>query len=404
MDIYVARQPIFDRKMGVYGYELLYRRSNNNYYEGDDHSVATKELVYNTFLILGFNTLTDGTKGFINFTQDLLESEVPRILPKDQAVIEILENVEANETVIAACRKLKAEGYRIALDDFVFDRKDLDYTPLIELADIIKVEFPSCDKQEQIKLLNKYNNKITFLAEKVETRKEYKEAVEMGYELFQGYFFSTPMMVKSREIGTQNLHLIKILEELHKEEPDFSIITETIKKDLGLTYKLLKMANTIQFGGSYRVKSLLQAVLRLGIQEMKHWISIMLLREYENEENAELIKMCLLRGKVMSLLSSEFGDDQSETDYFLTGALSSIDIITGEPMEDIVNSLALSDEVKEALRGNKGVLKQCLDCILAYEMFDFDDAQGKLCKLNITLDRYMDLYVEGLSWLRTTNG
>jgi EAL and modified HD-GYP domain-containing signal transduction protein len=136
---------------------------------------------------------------------------------------------------------------------------------------------------------------------------------------------------------------------------------------------------------------------------MKHWISIMLLRDFENEENTELIKMCLLRGKVLELISSDLEQKQSETEFFLTGILSSIDVIVGENMEKILNSLPLSHEVKDALLGKQVYLKECLDCVLAYERFEFDEAKENLAKLNITLDRYMELYVEGLTWLRTTS-
>ena len=404
MDIYVARQPIFNRNMGLFGYELLYRRSENNFYEGEDHSRATKELVHNTFLVMGFPALTDGTKGFINFTQDLLETEILSILPKDKIVVEILENVEANDTIVAACQKLKKDGYTIALDDFMFNRTDRDYTPLIEIADIIKIEFSKSDKQQQRKLINKYKNKIMFLAEKVETREEYKEAVKMGYELFQGYFFSKPIMVKAKEIETLNIHIVNILKELQNEEPDFIFIAETIQKDLGLSYKLLKMANSIYYGGKKAITSLRQAVIRLGAQEMKRWISIMLIKEFENSENSELIKVCLLRGRTLSLLSQELNPKQSATDFFLAGVLSSIDVILNDSMENILSSLALSEDVKNALLGQGGQLASCLNCILAYEKFEFDDAQNMLIKMNITLERFMDLYIEALKWLKTTNG
>ena len=401
MDIYVARQPIFDKKMRLYGYELLYRKSENNYFEGEDQSGATKELVYNTFMVIGLNKLTDGTVGFINFPQELIELELAKILPKDQVVVEILESVEASEKVISVCKALKEQGYTIALDDFVFNRDDEDYTPLIELADIIKIEFPTSDKHLQRELLQRYKGKITFLAEKVETREEFKEAAEMGYDLFQGYFFSKPVVMKSREIGIQKEHLIRIMEELYKEEPDFNAISGIIKKDLGLSYKLLKMSNSVHFGGNYAINSLEQAVVRLGIEELKHWVSIMLLRDYESEENSELIKMCLLRGKVLERLSVELGKEQFETQYFLAGILSSIDVIVGERMEKILNSLPLTEEVKLALLGKQVFLKECLDCVLDYERFEFDKAQMGLEKLNLTLERYMDLYVEGLTWLRT---
>ena len=403
MDIYVARQPILDKHMRLYGYELLYRRSSNNFYEGEDPNAATADLVHNTFLVMGFQQLTDGAKGFINFTRDLLTEGVPRLLPKDAVVVEILENVAADESVIAVCRKLKADGYTLALDDFVFNR-DHDYTPLIELADIIKVEFSITDRQQQLKLLNQYKDKKVFLAERVETREEFMEAVKMGYELFQGYFFCKPMMVKSKEVGTLNVHLLRIMEELQKESPDFIFITETIQKDLGLSFKLLKMANSIHFGGRHTVKYLRQAVLRLGIEEMKRWISIMLLREFENPENSELIKVCLLRAKLLALISAELGHGASDTEFFLTGLLSSIDIIVNDDMNKILESLALSAEVKNALLGTDNQIRQCLDCVLKYERFEFGETNDALVAINISLERFMNLYWEALSWLKTTNG
>ncbi len=403
MDIYVARQPIFDSHMRLYGYELLYRRSSSNFYEGENSNTATIELLHSSFLTVGFDKLTDGTRGFINFTQDLLEKGLANILPKDRVVVEILENVEANDVVISECKKLKAQGFVIALDDFIFDRSDLDYTPLIELADIIKIEFPITKKEEQRKLIKKYKNQITFLAEKVETREEYYEAVKMGYQLFQGYFFSKPLMLKSKEIGTLNIHMVHILEELHKEHPNFSNITESIRKDLGLSYKLLKIANSIFFGGKTTITSLHQAVIRLGIQEMKRWISIMLIREFENVENNELIKICLLRGKLLSLIAREINQNHLESDFFLVGILSSIDIILNESMEKILSTLALSDQVRTTLLGGSGQLADCLNSVLLYEKFEFDLAQIELEKLNLSLNQFMDLYLEALTWLKGTN-
>lgn len=403
MDIYVARQPIFDSHMRLYGYELLYRRSSSNFYEGENSNTATIELLHSSFLTVGFDKLTDGTRGFINFTQDLLEKGLANILPKDRVVVEILESVEANDVVISECKKLKAQGFVIALDDFIFDRTDLDYTPLIELADIIKIEFPITKKEEQRKLIKKYKNQITFLAEKVETREEYYEAVKMGYQLFQGYFFSKPLMLKSKEIGTLNIHMVHILEELHKEHPNFSNITESIRKDLGLSYKLLKIANSIFFGGKTTITSLHQAVIRLGIQEMKRWISIMLIREFENVENNELIKICLLRGKLLSLIAREINQNHLESDFFLVGILSSIDIILNESMEKILSTLALSDQVRTTLLGGSGQLADCLNSVLLYEKFEFDQAQIELEKLNLSLNQFMDLYLEALTWLKGTN-
>lgn len=388
--------------MSIYGYELLHRRSSNNYYEHEDGSKATAELVRNSFLVLDFDDLTDGTRGFINFTQDLLEAGVPNILPKEKVVVEIVETVAATDVIVEACTKLKKEGYILALDDLVFDRDGQVCTPLLELADIVKIEFSVTDKQKQQELMKKYKNRIAFLAEKIETREEYREAVEFGYDLFQGYFFCKPIMMKSKGIASLNVHLIEILKELQKEEPDFFEISKTMEKDLGLTYKLLKMVNSIYYGATNEITSLQHAIVRLGIQEMKRWISILLIKDFENDENRELIKLCLLRGKLLSLIAHELKSDLPETDFFFTGVLSSIDTIMDQEMETILKDLALSESVKKALLGETGQLKESLDTVLLYERLDFEAAMVKLAEMGIDLGRFTEMYIEALAWQRTT--
>ena len=401
MDIYIARQPIFNKDMSIFGYELLHRRNSNNSYDNEDHSGATAELVRNSFLVLDFDNLTDGTRGVINFTQDLLEAEIPHILPKEKVVVEILETVEATDIVVEICKKLKKEGYILALDDLIIDRTDYDYTPLIELADIVKIDFPTTDRKKQRELIKKYKNKVTFLAEKVETRQEFREAAEMGYQLFQGYFFCKPIMMKSKEISSLNIHLIEILKELQKPEPNFFKVSETIEKDLGLTYKLLKMANSIYYGAKCEITNLQQAVVRLGIQEMKRWISILLIKDFENDENSELIKVCLLRGKLLSLLAHELKRSVLETDFFFTGVLSSIDVIMDQDMGTILYDLALSEDVKKALLGEPGQLRECLDTVLLYERLEFDAAMIRLAAMGIDLGRFTERYIEALAWQKT---
>jgi len=402
LDIYIARQPIFNRDLSLFGYELLHRRNSENRYIEGDHNEATAALVRNSFLVLDFDSLTDGTKGFINFTQDLLEAEIPSILPKEKIVVEILETVKVTDAVVNACKKLKSEGYILALDDFILERQEGDYTPLIELADIIKVEFSKTNKLEQLKLITKYRNKVKFLAEKVETREEYREAERLGYELFQGYFFCKPMMMKSKEIASLNVHLIEILKHLQKEEPDFAKISETIERDIGLTYKLLKRANSIYYGAGHEIINLRQALVRLGINEMKRWISIMLIKDFETDENCELIKVCILRGKLLSLISHELNQIKAETDYFFAGVLSSIDVIMDQDMETILRGLAVSTTVKSALMGEDNQLRYCLEAVILYERLEFEDANMRLQAMGLCFERFEMLYVEALAWQRAS--
>ena len=162
MDAFIARQPIFDKSMKIYGYELLYRQSGDNFFTGIDDDQATAELIYNAFLVMGLQDLTDGANAFINFSKELIDSDVPFLLPKQNIIVEVLEREKVTSATVEACKRIKAVGYRLALDDFVFDQNNL---PLIDMADIIKIEFPAVNRHEQYNLIKRYGTKIKFLAE-----------------------------------------------------------------------------------------------------------------------------------------------------------------------------------------------------------------------------------------------
>jgi c-di-GMP-related signal transduction protein len=399
MDIYVARQPIFNQHMKLYGYELLYRKSHNNFYEGMDDSKSTASLLSSTFLVIGFNELIDGTKGFINFSQDLLLEEVPLLLPKDKVVVEILERVEITDVVVQACKKLKALGYLLALDDFILDQNSgNELNELLQLADIIKVEFPNWPIEDQQKLIKKYRKKITFLAERVETREEYQKAIQLGYSLFQGYFFSKPVIINAREIRSLDINLIRIMKELQNDEPDFDFIAGIIEKDLGLSYKLLRMANSIYFGMTNHIQSVQQALVRLGKSELLQWIHLMLLKDVQNTETEELVKTSLIRAKILALLAVEMGRKSCEPDGFLTGLFSSIDIILNDEMGKIVSKLPLVENVKEALLGGDSELRRCLNSILAFERGDWNEEEFEEDNAGVSRETYMKLYMEALKW------
>jgi len=209
MNLFLARQPIFDGKNRVVAYEILSRDSYNNFYTRPDGDNATLEVIVNTFYSFGVKQVTGGKKAFINFTEELLNKEVATVLPPETLGIEILENIEPTPEVISACRNLKDKGYTLALDDFVFNDK---YKELIELADIIKVDFIITPGIERKKIIERIGStKIKFLAEKVETAMEYKQAKEYGYSYFQGYFFSNPEIIQGKGIPRNAIVSIKIM-------------------------------------------------------------------------------------------------------------------------------------------------------------------------------------------------
>ncbi|MGC4019136.1 MAG: HDOD domain-containing protein [Muricomes sp.] len=396
MDIYVARQPIFDRKMRVFGYELLYRKSMNNFYEGTDDNQATLELINNAFLTMHLPELTGGRKAFINFPRDVLLQDIPSLLPVESTVIEILERVEIDEDVVDACRRLREKGYVIALDDFVFSER---YLPILETAHIIKVEFSAVGYDEQRRLINQYKNKIRFLAERVETREQYQMACDMGYDYFQGYFFSKPVVVKEKEIAPINANLIKILEILSHDEPEYQQLAEVIETDIGLSVKLLRLANSVYFGSKNEIYHVRQALIRIGFAEIKKWVYLLILTDRQIIENKELIRNCLIRAKFMELMAVKTGNAGSQFDYFLAGMFSSIDILMNKNMADVLDEILLPDSVKYTLIGRETPIKHALDVAINYEMMNLDaNMLNKISDKDVHKD-LINIYMEALAWV-----
>lgn len=397
MEVFAARQPIFNRMNEVFGYELLYRRSDNNFFEAIDDNQATAELINNAFIVLQFGELTDGTKAFINFSEKLLENEIPLLLPKEIVVVEILERVKPTPSVIRACRRLKEYGYTIALDDFVFDES---YQSLIEIADIIKVEFPAIDHAQQRLMIQHFKQfyNTVFLAEKIETREEYEIALELGYDLFQGYYFSKPVMVKGKEIGGLRTTFFKVIEELDKEEPDYQVITEIVEKDIDLTYKLLKGANSLYFGSLQKVTSIKQAVVRFGFSELRKWMYLLSLKDIQTIENRELIKNSLIRGKMMELIAIQLKEVDTQHENFLIGLFSSVDVLLNKKMEEVLATLPLTPRVKQALLDKETKCRQMLELVLHLEKGEWEAFEHLLTQYSLPRQQVMELYIQAMKW------
>ncbi len=390
MKVYVARQPIFDQQLRVCGYELLYRRSENNIFENVDDSLATADVIHNAYLVFNLRELTEGTRAFINFPQTLIEGEVPSLLPRQSLVIEVLEHVEPTEKVLQSLRSLRRQGYTIALDDFVFEEK---YHPLIGLADIIKIDYQATPVDQQQKLIDALGHRIEFLAEKIETPAEYEIAKRLGYKMFQGYFFSRPIVEHGAEVHPLRHTLIEMLKELDCPEPSFRRISAQIERSVDLSYKMLRTVNTVYQKGRRTIESIEQAVARIGLDELKRWSYLMLLRERQTSESKELIKQSVIRGKMMELIAEDTLTDGLPFDAFITGIFSSLDVILDEAMQTLIAELPVAPPVKAALLGEQNGLRKLLEDVIAYE-------QLTIPLHNTDLD-WSQYYVEAIRWSRS---
>ncbi|MBC2460307.1 EAL and HDOD domain-containing protein [Clostridium beijerinckii] len=397
MDIFVARQPIFNRKNEVVAYELLFRNGQNNFYNNANGDEATLKVIANTFYTFDFKDITDNKKAFINFTEELIKKEIATILPKEYVVIEILENIEPNDEIVDACKRLKKRGFILALDDFVFHTK---YIKLIEIADIIKIDFKITTGGERKKVfeLKKINNKIKFLAEKVENKEEYDEALKLGYSYFQGYYFSKPIVLSRKNIPTNKDTAIKILKLINKDDFDFNKLEELIIKDLGLSYKIIKLINSSAYCLKNEVRSIKYAIALLGRKEIIKWLYVVLLNDLKENNTDELIKVSLQRAKLCELICNMSEYKNKVYSAYMVGLFSVMDAILNCSIEVILKELYIDDEIKEGLIEKDNFLNKILKLAINYEKGQWENVEFYTKEIGVNDNKLAEAYIDAIKW------
>ena len=397
MDIFVARQPIFDAHQRVYGYELLYRSGSTNAYEGTDGSQASLSVIRNAFLMLGPQALTGRKKAFINFTKDLLVGGVALNLPHDQTVIEILEDINPDEPTLNACRDLKKAGFTLALDDYTLTNTTQE--SFLELADIVKVDFKLTPEQDRWKIVQRYSGQPKrFLAEKVETRQEFNGAVKKGYALFQGYFFSKPVIVPGKDIPTIKLNYVQVVKEVNRRELDFYRLEKVIKQDTSLCYTLLNYINSAYFGLREHITSIRHAMVLLGESEVRKWASLVLFTFIGSDRPPEVIVTSLIRARMCEALASHAGLNGCESELFLVGMFSMLDVLVGRPLHEVLDSMRLSNDVKNALLGMKSRYREVFELVVNYQTGNWERFERSAKKLSLNVTTVPKLYLESVEW------
>ena len=396
MEHFIARQPIFDTKGKVYAYELLFRSGLHNYFDCDDADHAAASVIANSNLLFNLEEMTGGTKAFINCTRKVLVEDLMETLPRQLAVVEVLEDVEPDDAIIAACQRLKNHGYILALDDFVYHE---NFEPLLDLADIIKVDFLLSDVDEQERLAKVMIPRgIKMLAEKVETPEVYEQAKKMGYQLFQGYFFARPVIISRKDIPTNKIQFLRILKDIHAQDVDFKKLAITIQSEVSLTYKLLKLINSAAFALRHKVTSVLQALSLLGLREIRSWVSLLSIASMADDKPAELVVSSLIRARLCEELAQpcKLGDRQSA--MFLMGLFSLLDVIMSRPIDEILHEITVEEDVMEALSGNPGTLRTILDLVIAMEKGEWEQVSNFAAELQIDEQSLATKYLDAVKW------
>jgi EAL and modified HD-GYP domain-containing signal transduction protein len=389
---YVARQPILDPRGRVHGYELLFRNGPELAFSGDGN-LATRTIIDNT-VIFGLDRLTGGLPAFVNCTTESLIERLVDVLPPSMTVLEILESLEPTPTLIAACRKLKAAGFRLALDDFAWKPK---LAPLVEIADYIKVDFVvmgAKERQEQLRLLR--GASVALVAEKVETQEVHHQASAEGFTLFQGYYFCRPVLLKGRKIPANQLSQLQILELLEHDPLDLHRLSELLKRDASLTFRLLRLVNSPVCAVRQEIRSIESALLVVGDDTFRRMATLAIASELNHHQPQEILRMAFARGRFCEQAAALCALDPTE--QYLLGMLSLLPAMLRIPMEELTPALPLRDEIRQALHGESNRERSLLAWIEFHEHGNWASCDAVAQANGFTPEALIRCYGEALVW------
>lgn len=366
--LFLGRQPILDRKQELVAYELLFRSGTQNAAFVTDGAMATATVIVNAFSELSVGDALGNCRGFINVDEEFLFNDVLELLPMQSVVLEILETVPPTEAVVQRCRELKEKGFTLALDDVI--QVTAEYKDLIELVEIIKVDLQPLTTEQLIALSKKLRllgKKM--LAEKVDSREQMQLCMELGYELFQGYYFAKPTIIAGKKLNHSQMALMRLMGLVHSDADTVELET-AFKPEPDLTVNLLRMTNSVGCGCKVRITSLRHAITVLGRRQLQRWLQLLLFASKNQSGTASpLLHLAATRGRLMELLATT--QKKNDTIYadsaFMVGIMSLMPALMGMPIADIIAPLGITNEVREALCEGSGSLGKLLALVAATE-------------------------------------
>lgn len=396
MLIYIARQPIFDQLKDVVAYELLYRDPETQTSNIKDADAATNSVLMGSTLVATFEELVEGKRAFINFTKNLINNGTPLLFSKDYMTIEILEDIVPDDNFMQRLLELKEKGYTLALDDFTISYA---YPEVIGIVDIIKVDFLLTNPADQIQIIKKYKRPgLKFLAEKVETSQDFDRAKSVGYDYFQGYYFSKPSIFKYKDINSIGSSHFEIIKVLNSQYPNYTNLASIFEKDVSLTYKLFKFSNSPIYGGIEQISTVRKALVRLGFSNIRKWMYLIVLRSMSSGQSDDVVCVSLQRAKMLEMIATNCGLGERAPECFLVGLFSMLDVLMNKSLEKVLEDLPLPIETKEAIIYKDNILGRPLKLALAYEKGDWNEVE-RLCRLlKLKPMNILSTYMESVKW------
>lgn len=391
-EITIGRQPILDRKMKLFAYELQFHLGLNPNQEAVE---ATSQLLAKTESEIGFQSIVGGHVALINLPRDLMveSSDFASFENKSNLVLEIPNNVDKDVDVLRKLKDLKSQGAAIALDNFVETDSSLK---LAHISDFVKIDnevLSEVKMKEMIESLHAKGKKV--IAEKVETEEMFQYLKKLGFDYFQGYFFTNPVIINGQKLMGNKLTLLQVLAKVNHPNTSFKELSSILSKDVALTHKLLVAVNNPAAMIPIEVETVTDALNYMGLKRLKFWVNMMMLSDL-NDVPQELLTTSLMRAKFCEALAIQAGFQQEKDSYFLVGLFSNLGAFFKAPIAEIVAEMPLSDDIKLALVEHKGQMGAALQCLMELESTSQDLAKLTFDKVGVS--EMASLFMEASAW------
>jgi len=394
MFAFIARQPILDKEKNVFAYELLFRDGKGGAYP--EHKPEKAKMIAEHFLPLGLDDISGEKTSFINFSSDTLISRFPTTLNPESVVVELADNPFDQSGLLEACQHIKQLGFRLAIDDPMLLSAKHDIFPLIDIVkvDVSKARFENIEKH-----IPRYlDADVKLVAEQVDTHDNFSICKDLGFDFFQGYFFSQPEIRISRELPASKMNIVDLMGESSKTDFDINRITQIIERDAALSFLVLKFINNPTINKRYKITSLKHAINYMGEVEIKKFIALLSLTNLGDDKPLEIIHMSLVRAKFFDLLSEQRGMQTDPPVGFLVGLFSLLEGLLNQSMQDIVKQLPLSDTVNDALLGKNPEFVNYMTLVRAFESALWMNVVKQSKVLNIEQKHLHTLYNQAIVW------
>lgn len=394
---YIARQPIVDVKHHLFAYELLFRHSATALSARIDTDVdAGISVIANTLMNMGTEWLLKGKLAFVNMETSMLMSSFSTLLPAEKVVIEVLETVQATPEVLDRLDELKAAGYRFALDDY---RYSAETEKLLAIASFVKLDVLAHTPAELVTLvgrLRKYPARL--IAEKVETPEQFRHCQSLGFDFFQGYYFAHPENLAAKIINPVHATVVQLLEKV-RQEADAKELELLFKKDVALTFKLLRYINSAGFGLSCEVQSIRHAVSILGMQPLYRWLTLLLVTAGGAPTMPTLARTAITRGRLCELVGKSCLPRADQDNLFIVGVFSLLPAFLEMPMEQVLERIVIPEKIVDALADRSGIYGPFLLLAEAVESGDAKQLEQLAGSLMMTPEKISQAHLQALAWV-----